>query len=248
MKEKSSTLRGMFHIHSTYSHDGKISLSNLATLCRENKYDFIITTEHAESIGNQQSMDKYLSECEKLSDSNFLIIPGLEFICEREFHIIGVGVTDYITANDEKEVISEIHAQGSIAVLAHIGYYDHMDYELFDEVDGIEFWNLKYDNKYLPRLKPLQMFEKFRKRNTEVLGFAGLDLHSEYYFGRLSINVEAKNLSINEILSNLKKGNFYFTNRFITLYPTKIPGIHLKVIFRSFNLVYDMGKNIRDFL
>ena len=74
--------------------------------------------DHAEYF-EPDTVARYVRECEALSDENLCIIPGLEYRCEREMHILGYGATALSQSTDPKEIIEHIDAQAAISVIAH---------------------------------------------------------------------------------------------------------------------------------
>lgn len=210
-------IRGLLHLHSKYSYDGKIFLRELAHLCRVYKYKFVIMTEHAESL-NDIKMKEFVRECKAHSDENLIIIPGLEFTCGG-VHILGLGINECLSESNLANLITKIHNNGGIAVVAHVNYYKKIPYDELLNIDGLEIWNAKYDGWYAPSLKCLKILKKFKYFNDKVIAFCGLDLHSEYEFGKLSVIVNVDEIKINQrvILELLKEGDFQITNGLITI-------------------------------
>lgn len=231
--------RGLIHIHSSYSYDGKVSIPDLAELCRIHAYRFMVVTEHAEKNVNKDNMQMLVSECESLSSNDLIIIPGLEFVCMGDIHILGLGIKKYLTASDPRKVIRGIHNQGGLAVLAHASYYKKIPYEILNELDGVEIWNLKYDGRLSPKLRCFKILKKFKNENENIIKYAGLDLHKSRDFGKLSIYIKAKKVTEKEIMIALKKGNFYMTNGLTTLYPRKELKFYEKFVFAVLNLLHD---------
>lgn len=215
-------IKGLMHIHSSYSYDGKVALQQLVDLCRSQGYRFIALTEHAISM-NEAKMKMLVSECVTLSRNDLVIIPGLEFECDGDIHILALGIEEYIPISHPKEIIHEIHKLGGVAILAHVSYYDRIPYEALYDLDGIEIWNVKYDGKYAPRLKNFAILKKFKERNPNIICYGGLDFHKIQEFRKLSvsINIGTKNVNGKEVLTALKEGNFYITNGLISIEPLK---------------------------
>jgi len=230
-------IRGIIHVHTTYSHDGKLSLSDLAQLCKLSGYKFIIVTEHAEDM-TKDSMNRLVQECELLSNEDLIIIPGLEFRCADGMHILGLGIKKLLPVRNSKDVIAEIHRLGGIAVLAHTSYYKKIPWENLLEVDGVEIWNARYDGRFAPKIGCFRILKKLKKFNHNFVRYCGLDLHSHYEFGKLSIIVDVKDDKINSrmILDALKKGEFKITNGLITL--NQEFRIRDEIILILFNSIY----------
>jgi len=241
-------IRGLFHIHTTYSWDGKVTLDKLASLCRKERYKFIVITEHAESI-NDKVMENFIQKCESLSTGDVIIIPGLEFICN-EIHIIALGIRGHFSQHkDVEDLINAIHNNGGIAILAHVSYYKEIPYEKLKNIDGIEVWNVRYDGRYAPSIKALRVLRKFKSLNNRIVAYGGLDLHNEHEFGKLSIVMEIndnKQIDYDTILNLLKTGNFKVTNNLIVINFNNISALSLMpiVILRLIHTPLHLTKKI----
>src|ERR1022692_3066992 len=108
-------LKGALHAHSTYS-DGEFTLAELREVYLSEGCSFLCMTDHAEYF-DQQSMARYVAECEALSDKTFCLVAGLEYRCERDMHILGYCATKLIQSANPREVIRHIGSQGAISVL-----------------------------------------------------------------------------------------------------------------------------------
>jgi hypothetical protein len=207
-------INGLLHIHSSYSYDGEVSLQQLRDLCKNSGYKFITLTEHAKNM-SKDKMKMLVLECNSLSSADLTFIPGLEFDCDGDYHILALGIEEYIETANPKEVISKIHELGGIAILAHVSYYDRIPYDVLASLDGIEIWNIKYDGKYAPKLKNFKILKKFKEINPNIICYGGLDLHEINEFKKLLINVRTRSVDSKDskkILTALKAGNFHITN------------------------------------
>jgi len=227
---------GILHVHTTYSHDGKLNLSELVRLCKVREYKFLIVTEHAEDM-TRESMAKFVQECKLLSNKDLVVIPGLEFMCD-DVHILGLGIVEILYASSPKALIDKIHEHDGVAVLAHMSYYEKIPWESLSGLDGVEIWNARYDGRFAPKIGCFRTLKKLKKFNHNFVGYCGLDLHSYYEFGKLSIIVDVKDEKIDSrmILDALKKGEFKITNGLITL--SQEFRIRDEIILILFNSIY----------
>ncbi len=104
--------RGVFHVHSVYSHDSQASLDFIRKSARKAGLDFVVVTDH----NTLEGMEHYKKEGDFSSP---LLIFGNE-ISTVDGHLIALGVHgatpgDRTSAN----LIKWIHSQGGYAVLAH---------------------------------------------------------------------------------------------------------------------------------
>src|SRR5690349_10033752 len=78
----SSKIRGTFHFHSTYSHDGRTTLQETAESLHKQGFSFVIMTEHFEDF-DRPKFDAYLSEIGSLNtEGRVILIPGMEINLE----------------------------------------------------------------------------------------------------------------------------------------------------------------------
>jgi hypothetical protein len=182
------TLKGAMHVHSTYS-DGEFTLAELRTVLLSEGCAFVCMTDHAEYF-DEQSIRHYLAECESLSDAKFFFVPGLEYRCDREMHILGYAATQLTKTKDPEEVIRHIDSQGAISVIAHPKNDFFPWIERFETLpQGIETWNTKYDGRYAPRSGTFALLQRLKQRSPGMHAFYGLDLHWKKQFREFFINV-----------------------------------------------------------
>jgi len=236
-----SEICGIMHVHSTYSNDGKMTLRQLADWCRKSSLKFLILSEHPELIDKKiidmARMGEIVKECKALSDENFIIIPGLEFLTEDGMHILAYGIEEYFEERDTKKSIDKIHELGGLAVLAHVSIYDEIPVEKLSEIDGVEVWNTVYDGWLAPKPRNLRVLEKIKGAKA----FAGSDLHGEKHLGRMLVCVKAEKLDEKDILSELKKGKACYRGRFISLNPNNIR-FYYRLAFALLNRIYGLAR------
>jgi hypothetical protein len=209
--------KGIIHVHSNFSSDGQHSLKEIVHFGKKRGYNFIGMSEHSDTF-DKDKMSGYVKKCQMLSDSDLLIIPGLEFTCEDNIHIIGLGIEDYIDSKNTLKVISFIHQQNGIAIIAHPSRNDYkISPELVRMVDGIEVWNILYDGRFVPNIHSLNFIRKLRKENSSILALGGQDLHRITNHINVEIILSCKELNKTVILSALKKGDFKISNSYFQL-------------------------------
>ena len=107
-------LTGALHAHSTYS-DGEFTLAELREIFSADGCSFLCMTDHAEYF-DEQSIARYMAECESLCDDKFLLIAGLEYRCERDMHVLGYCATKLTSSTNPEEVFRHIAAQQAVSV------------------------------------------------------------------------------------------------------------------------------------
>ncbi|MBZ0220453.1 MAG: PHP domain-containing protein [Candidatus Methylomirabilis sp.] len=212
-------MRGVFHAHSTYSHDGRCTLPELVSLCTARGLGFIALSEHAEDM-NAARMDAFTSECKELSKTGVILLPGLEFGFSEypKLHLLGIGVTSYIPPSDISLTIGSIREQGGLAVLAHPARNGHfVPEDLKGKLDGIEVWNAAYDSRYLPHHRSIMLYRSLKEMNPSMLAFGGLDFHTARNFRELDTVVKGSPADAKELLNLLRNGSFTSKGRLCTI-------------------------------
>jgi hypothetical protein len=200
-------LKGVMHIHSTYS-DGEFTLSELRQIFLAENCAFVCMTDHAEYF-KQESVQRYIAECESLSDATLRMVPGLEYRCDRDMHILGYHATQLFNETNPQEVIRHIDAQQAISVIAH------PKNEFFEWIEGfsylpqgIETWNSKYDGQYAPRSGAFALLQRLKQRSPTMHAFYGLDLHWKKQYRNFFIELECDSARNDEIISALRIGKY----------------------------------------
>lgn len=169
---------GTFHFHSTYSHDGRNTLPEIASTLSGRGLKFCIMTEHFEDF-DPPKFDRYVQEMDAVSrSSGFFLIPGIE-VNLAGLDTIMFPVRDYNEiaqrAPDGKEgqppmfkVLAHASKYSFEAVATHLAKYD---------IDGVEIWNQQADGSHIP---PIALLESIKKQSwrRQYRYFFGCDLHS----------------------------------------------------------------------
>lgn len=225
------TVKGAFHIHSTYSGDGELELSRIKDLYFSDGYNFLAINEHQHDM-DQFKFGRLVDECERLSEREFLLIPGIEFNCYRN-HILGIGIQAYPESVKGDEVIDSIKDSGGFSVWAHprknrFSLPDH----LIRELDGIEIWNSKFDGKYAPQSEVIRYCTEKRNQTPRLRAVCSVDLHFRTQFRDLAMYCEVNQLTRNSIIESLHEGKYYGSTGSVRVdstgtVSTSVGGLHL---------------------
>lgn len=239
-------MEGLFHVHSNYSSDGRLSLEQLREECVKRNLQFVVVTDHAEDF-SQGMVNKFVDHCNEVSDKGFWIIPGLEFVIdkERQVHLLVVGIDESSSEIGPANILESVQEakNNTLAVVAHLSRSDHYippEYE--KKIHGIEIWNAAYDSRYLPDHKAINLFWNLKKKNLQLVGFGGLDLHDNSGFRGLSLRVAKTCRNPQELVFCLKKGNFEIHGPYMRLSSTPRMGIFWILMIgagRSFLMAVD---------
>lgn len=238
--------KGLLHVHSTYSYDGKLSISEIAAFARRRRYDFVAMTEHSDTLTPERVSD-LVEECNQASDRSFLMIPGIEFTCEDNLHLIGLGVTEYTPCRDPLTVSNFIRERGGVAVIAHpIRYQYQIPLPLACRVHGIEVWNGAYDSRFLPNHRSLILLKRLRQHNASLLAYGGQDLHAIVPRFHVAVQVRCMSLTPDLVLRALDRGRFRISNSLFGLSSRLAPGSLLLAKLFAARTVYTTAKRIRN--
>ena len=212
-------IKGALHVHSTLSRDGTMAIPDLVQWYRRNHYQFLALGEHAEDLV-ETKMQVLRQQSAENSTSQFCVIPGLEFVCSSDIHILGIGAGNLISEKDPLSVIQEVHEQGGFAVLAHpkrIGWECPRNVLL--ALDAVEIWNVAYDGKYLPSAQAVTGFRRMKQINDKLLGVASHDFHRTGSFYDVAIEMDLAVLSPDAILRSLREGCYGIRSLFFRADP-----------------------------
>jgi hypothetical protein len=122
-------------------------------------------------------------------------------------------VTKTIESDDPATVIDHIKKNGGVAVFAHPTARNYpVEKEWIMLLDGAEIWN-RHEGKYLPPVKSLERFRKFKRWHPGLMAFCGLDMHVKANFYPISTIVRAYKNERGSLLDSLKKGDFTGVSR-----------------------------------
>src|SRR5262245_19573668 len=144
-------LQGTIHFHSTYSHDGRSTLREIALTLKERGLAFCLMTEHFEDF-DAAKFSRYVQEAEAVTrETGFMLIPATE-VDLSGLHTIVFPVQEYADVvrlanghnngpNRMFKLLAHPTKYPFELVLKHLEKYD---------IDGIELWNQEADGRYLP--------------------------------------------------------------------------------------------------
>lgn len=201
---------GVFHVHSSFSHDGKHNLRELADLFKAQDIDFCIVTDHL-SDHNEKSFQRFLDEVKDINDAgDFLFIPGAEAEFERA-HIVAFPLD---AMPDTSNIESYGRAEKCMRVLAHPSKLSFTQIEaLLSQFEGYELWNQWADGNGLPSYSFVQGASNTEMFKSKIV-FWGTDMHdgSMPACNRLVVDVPDNSFDTDTIVSQLRSGQFLNVN------------------------------------
>lgn len=182
------------HCHTSYSYDSTALPKEIVKAALKRGIDCLAITDHGEIKGVQEAI-------EFAKDKPILIIPGIE-IKSKEGDILGLNVKEIIPNKlSARETIKNIKELGGLAIIAHpfnwfCSFKGNLE-NLASEGIGIEVFNASI----------------FGPGNEIALNFSkkyglpftvGSDAHFPNFVGRAYLEVPGDNLSLEEILNQIK--------------------------------------------
>lgn len=218
------TIDCLLHVHSSFSYDSQTDLADIAQTARQHGIQCVLMSEHNNFMDAEQTAG-LVKRCDELSDDRLLVVPGLELAFDsNRIHLLAFGIRRYIGSSAADctfaSLIDQIHEAGGLAVLAHPSHRQASSLiELKDlqRLDGIEIWNVKNGNKFVPAAVDLRLLQRVRAAGGPAFGFAGVDWHHRNRFCRLVVRVEAPRLSRDAIFRELSQGRFSVHGRFVSV-------------------------------
>ncbi len=201
--------RGVIHVHSTHSYDGKVSLTELKAMLQSCGVSFACMTEHADKL-TKEAATAFVAECQQLSDASFVFVPGFE-VPYKDAHVLHIGATTFVASvAHNAETLAAWRREAPLVVLAHpVRNRFVVDEVLLRQLDGIEVWNQQYDGKRLPRTKSVALLTSLR-RQKELIATGGIDLHRREHLGSPYTTLELPVLTTAAIVAALKAGQGRF--------------------------------------
>jgi hypothetical protein len=209
-------LRGIAHVHSTYSYDGCHSLAELAAFFRAQGLDFVLMSEHNRGLSDT-TVAAFVAECAALSDGSLLLVPGLE--CEATpdwVHVLGYNVRRLISAREAPAIVAAIREAGGFAALAHPHYREAsglVDGVTVAGLQGWEVWNGKADGGRAPQPGSLDVYSALRRGQPRLMPLAGADLHRLESDPGIHLEVETAERAAEAILTALAGGRYRVIGR-----------------------------------
>jgi predicted metal-dependent phosphoesterase TrpH len=192
--------RGNTHAHSTLS-DGEWELDRVVAFYRERGYAFLAMTDH--------DLFTDLSGC---TTGEFLGLSSDEVTVRGRHHLVGLNLKGPVASfTYHQSTITAISDQGGLAILAHplwsafsvercLGLHGYHAIEILNVVCNY----LEY-NGYA-----VQYWDELLRQGVRVWGIAADDAHRFPYQGAKGwIVVNADRLTADDIVANIRAGNFY---------------------------------------
>lgn len=245
----SEYISGIIHVHSTFSRDGLCSIADLADFARAAGLRFVGLTDHAEDL-SLEDMKNFRRQCSEHSNESSVMVPGIEFRCDDDVHILGIGIAEHILSNEAVTVASEIRARAGLAILAHPGRnHYHCPPKLCSVLNGIEIWNAAYDGRFVPPLANLRLLQQVCSWNPALFGFGGADLHGLQQTPGVLLELQVDGragVDTPMVLQYLRCGRFSVRGTYVSFDARRGPHPLAYLRLWAFRRLYDVSKAMRD--
>jgi hypothetical protein len=199
-------LRGVAHVHSTYSYDGRLPLSDLAGFMSGQGLDFVLMSEHVESL-DPEKVHRFVEDCSRLSNERFLLIPGIEI---DELNALFYGIQAPGGWEDTQDLARQLAAGGALVAVSHpVKIRKEISEITKSAVEAVEVWNSRHDGKVAPRRGILNYWMKLRAgTGRQLLPLCGIDFHDKRDFVPLVMEVECDGRDRDSILAGIREGRY----------------------------------------
>jgi hypothetical protein len=210
-------LKGITHVHTTYSFDGKLSLRDLQTFFASRNIQFVLLSEHIESL-EAASINSLVDECRIVSTDDCHLIPGIEV---DDLNLLIFGIREVPGYQSVDELIQILHEQGALFGYAHPVKKHAVPTSVMEMIEGFEVWNTRYDGKLMPRQTNVAMFQNLLRQNPRIRPMVGLDFHKPSDYAPVYMQVDCHAPS--KILSAIRAGEYSLcvNDRPLHIYPAR---------------------------
>jgi predicted metal-dependent phosphoesterase TrpH len=196
------------HVHSMYSDDAIGTPKEIMKSIQQKGLDGFALTDH-------NTVNGALKAAKDLTTNDFLIIPGIE-ISTKDGHLLGLDVDTAIPRGlPVHETVDLIYENGGIPIVPHLyrnmsGIKKEKLMPIHNHLDAIEVYNGCSQPKTNNRTGKVA-------KQLNLGGTGGSDSHMPQYAGYAYTTIDTVELSIDTVLSEIKKGNTWGTGKTLPL-------------------------------
>ncbi|MFM2381476.1 MAG: hypothetical protein RLZZ76_243 [Candidatus Parcubacteria bacterium] len=202
-------ITGVMHVHSTYSYDGKESLTSLRELFLSKGHSFCFVTEHTDALTPEKAA-LFVQECKSLTTGSFVFIPGFE-VPYRNAHILMLGSCVFLGQKADAQMLRQWSEHAELTVLAHpVRNNFVLDSVMEEVIDGVEVWNAQYDGKLVPRTRAVKLYKELQQKKQSLLATGGLDFHRTEHLGAPVLTLDTETCTERDIIQTIQSGSYSF--------------------------------------
>jgi hypothetical protein len=199
-----ATVRGVAHVHSTHSFDGRLDIKDLAAFFQEHGMHFVLMSEHIERL-DPEKIRALISDCETYSSRNFLLIPGIEIDA---LNALFFSVQPVDSWTDTEDLAQQLAAGGALVAVSHpVKVKKTIPAVTASVIEGVEVWNSRYDGKLAIDTRIVRFWLDLRKSlGRPLVPLCGIDFHSRHDFVSLVFELSCDRLDRDEIMTAIRAG------------------------------------------
>ena len=208
-------LKGVSHVHTTYSFDGKLTPEELQAFFAARGIQFVLLSEHIESL-DAASINSLIAECSRVSNNECVLVPGIEV---DEMNLLIFGIREVRPYDSIDDLIQICRGQGALLGYAHPVKKHAVPPAVMEMIEGFEVWNTRYDGKLMPRQSNVVLFQSLLRQNQNLRPLVGLDFHKPSDYALVFMKVDCGLPS--DVLSTIRAGRYslHESSKAIQVYP-----------------------------
>lgn len=241
-------IRGALHVHSSFSHDGCMTIEEISAFFRRRGYHFVCITEHSEDM-DAAKVRTLRQRAAAASDDKFCVIPGLEYRVSGTLHIVGIGCDALLDTGDAVAVARAVGSHGGFAVLAHPRTLAwNCPPDLLEVLHAVEAWNVSYDGKFLPRPEGTALLNRLRRERRDLQAAAGHDFHQPGSYYPVRVRMQVRKLDRESVLAELLLGNYELDSPCFSIRARQSFSPWMLARVRAMRVALDAARQAREWL
>jgi len=197
--------RGVAHVHSRYSFDGRLTLPELAAFFQERGVDFVLMSEHVESL-DPEKVRSFIADCRACSSDKLLLVPGIEIDA---LNALFYNVPSVESWSDNEALARRLAAAGAFVAVSHPVKVKHLPAVTESLVEGVEVWNSRHDGKGAVNPRMVHFWSSLRNRlGRHNVPLCGIDFHGRHDFVPLVFELECERLDAACIMAAIRAGSY----------------------------------------
>ena len=200
-------IRGIAHVHSSYSFDGRLTLADLSAFIREHRIDFVLMSEHVESL-DPGKLGDFVRECEVRSGDTFLLIPGVEI---DDLHALFYGIRPVESWEDNDDLARQFASNGALVVVSHpVKIKQDIPDVTKALAEGVEIWNSRHDGKIALNSRIVRYWRTLQTQlKRGLVPVIGIDFHDKHDFIPLIFEIECPRLDAASVMGAIRGGRYH---------------------------------------
>jgi len=234
--------RGVAHVHSTLSFDGHLPLDRLATFFADRGVQFVLMSEHVETL-DPLKVQQLVRQCRECSTDSMVLIPGIEIDALNAL-FYGIAPVDGWTSHDD--LARQLAAGGAMVVVSHpVKVRGEIPELTASLVEGVEVWNTRHDGKLAVDLSVFRFWRSLETRlRRRVHPLCGIDFHGPGDFVAVVLQVDCEHLDQAELLKAIRSGRYTIARGSKTIPIDTRAGtlpFHYRLYSRSYRTAFDLA-------